>query len=104
MWVASAELAVLSSFTEADRVWFERMGDAGFLVLDDFGAEAMHDHAKQRMERLIDLRYGSGRPTILTSNCDEEEFKARAGNRVVDRFREAGRVVQCGDVSMRRKS
>lgn len=104
MWVASADMAVLSSFTESDRSWFERMGEAGFLVLDDFGAEAMHDHAKQRVERLIDLRYGAGRPTVLTSNCDPDTFVERAGARVVDRFREAGRIVQCGDVSLRRKS
>ncbi len=30
-------------------------------------------------------------------------FAARVGERIADRFREAGRVVECGDESMRKR-
>jgi hypothetical protein len=103
MWVASSELASLSTFTEADRAWFERMQECAILVLDDFGTEDLHSHAVQRLERLIDVRYGNGRETVLTSNCNLDGFVKRVGERIADRFREAGRVVVCGDVSLRRR-
>jgi hypothetical protein len=104
MWVASSELASLSTFTDADRTWFERMQDCQLLVLDDFGTEDLHTHAVQRLERLIDVRYGNERETVLTSNCNVQGFAARAGERIADRFREAGRIVVCGDVSLRRQA
>lgn len=101
LWVASADLASLSSFTEADREWFERMLTCGLLVLDDFGAERLHEQARQRIERLIDGRYSTSRMTLITSNANWGEFSERVGARIVDRLREAGRVVNCGNQSLR---
>jgi hypothetical protein len=102
VWVACAELANLSSFTDADRAWFERMQSAWLLVLDDLGTEQLHAQAQQRLERLIDERYGNNRRTVITSNASKEAFQERVGARITDRIREAGRVVNCGNVSLRR--
>jgi DNA replication protein DnaC len=93
----------LSSFGEADRLWFERMQATGLLVLDELGGEALHDHALARLERLVDSRHGEAKRVVITSNTDAETFKARVGSRIVDRLREAGRVVNCGNQSLRGK-
>lgn len=101
VWAAAADLSALSTFTESDKDWLERMKRCRLLVLDDLGSEAVHEHAQQRLDRLIDERYGNNRLTVITSNASVDIFKQRVGARIADRMREAGRVVNCGNQSLR---
>jgi DNA replication protein DnaC len=101
VWVAAPELASLSTFDREDRAWLSRMERAALLVLDEVGSEALTEHAQSRLERLIDARYAAMKETVVASNCSVELLKERVGQRITDRIREAGRVVNCGNVSLR---
>lgn len=101
VWVASAELAALSSFEAADKAWFQRMQDCALLVLDDLGTEQLHPQAQQRLERLLNARHEHSRRTVITSNATKDVFKTHVGARISDRIRDSGRVVNCGNQSLR---
>lgn len=94
--------AKLSAFDTADRQAFDKLCRTPLLVLDDLGAETLHDGWRPALDELIDERYGARRRTILTSNLDPQGFKARYGDRIADRIRGDGYVQQCGDKSLRR--
>jgi DNA replication protein DnaC len=44
--------------------------DAHFLVLDDIGGNRLNDTEFRLMKQVIESRYSSKRPTIVTTNCD----------------------------------
>lgn len=102
VFVRAVELARLSSFDAADRATFARCCDARVLVLDDLGAELLHDGWRPALDELVDVRYGERLPTLLTTNLDAASFKARYGERIADRIRHDGFVETCGDKSRRR--
>ena len=76
---------------------------APVLVVDDLGSE--YNDAKgffsALLDEVIDCRYGAKLPTVITTNLDSSGFSARYGARVVDRIREAGRFINCGNTSLR---
>ncbi len=58
------------------------------LILDDFGAERSTDYAIENVYNIIDSRYRSGKPLILTTNLTLEEMKRtddRRYQRIYDR-------------------
>ena len=73
---------------EQAEAYFERLGDEPFLVLDDVGAEYESAWSVQRVAALIDRRYRSEAPTILTTNLTHRELAERYGKRLADRLRE----------------
>jgi DNA replication protein DnaC len=79
---------------------------AGFLVIDDLGAEYSDSKGffASLFDEVVNARYENMRPTILTTNLDVEGFAARYGERIVDRIREAGRFLNCGAQSLRRRA
>jgi DNA replication protein DnaC len=103
IWTTSAQLARMDHF---DQKAVDRVAKAHRLVIDDLGAE--YQDAKgffgSLLDEIIDARYTHKLPTVITSNLDAASFKARYGVRIVDRIREAGRFVGCGDKSLRRRS
>lgn len=101
-FVRAIEAARLSQFDGADQERFRKMKQAKLLVLDDLGAEMLHDGWRPMLDELIDYRYGERLKTIVTSNLDAKAFKERYGDRIVDRIRHDGAVCQCGEQSMRR--
>jgi DNA replication protein DnaC len=98
------ELARLSSFAAEDKRQLAVAQGCSALVLDDLGAEMLHDGWKPMLDELIDIRWGERRRTIITTNLDSPTFKSRYGERIVDRIRDDGFVVKCGDQSRRGKS
>ena len=102
LWISAGQLARLDHF---DQKAIDRVAKAQRLVIDDLGAE--YADAKgffnSLLDELIDARYSGKRPTVVTTNLDAEAFKARYGARIIDRIREGGRFVNCGDVSLRRR-
>lgn len=100
-FVRAVELARLSSFDREDRKRLEAAQRARVLVLDDLGAEMLHDGWKPTLDELVDIRWGERRRTIITTNLDTEAFRARYGSRIADRLRDDGFVVKCGDKSLR---
>lgn len=101
----TSELAKLSQF-EAGAAECERLKRVHLLVLDDFGAELLTDYAKAQLFEVLDYRHENYGRTILTSNLAWQGaggMAERLGERLVDRLRQAGRVVQLApEKSMRR--
>jgi DNA replication protein DnaC len=54
--------------------------NAGFLVLDDLGAERTTDWAMSMLYLLINRRYEGLKPTVFTCNMDLDTLSARLGD------------------------
>jgi len=82
----------------------ERGIKATVLILDDLGAEYVNEKSAWMpvLDHVMNRRYEEGRITILTANVDPQHFAERVGARIADRFREAGRLIPCGNLSVRR--
>jgi DNA replication protein DnaC len=68
-----------------DKQWFHRrVKNTGVLVLDDAGRENAGRMSMPVMDEIIRHRVASSRPTIVTSNQDQQSFAIRYGEYVVD--------------------
>lgn len=101
MFVRSAEAARIPRFDDQEDLW-RRMLNVQWLVLDDLGIETMSDFWSERVNELLDARYGNRRRTVLTSNLEVEPFKARYGDRIVSRLREDSIIVDVGNEDCRK--
>jgi len=63
------------------------------VILDEVGVQRGTDTEHQILLEIVNERYNRMKPTILISNLTMPEFTALVGERVVDRFREGGRVL-----------
>ena len=63
------------------------------LILDEIGVQLGSEHEKMLMFEVINERYQNCLSTILISNLTGEELNVFLGDRVMDRFREAGAIV-----------
>lgn len=108
-WLATAgngmfvKAARLSRWDRYDNDEMNRLLRASRLVLDDLGTEFQDAKGNFMaiLDEVIDVRYDHARPTVITTNLDAEAFKARYGERIVDRIREAGAFVSIPSSSMR---
>lgn len=98
----AVELSRLSAYDKEDRRIWQHATEARVLVLDDLGAELLHDAWRPMLDELVDTRYGARAKTVITSNLDKDGFKARYGERITDRIRHDGYVESCGNKSLRR--
>jgi DNA replication protein DnaC len=57
-----------------------------YLVIDDIGVEKPSEFVQEKMYRLIDGRFASDRPTIITSNFSLDELASRLGERLASRI------------------
>ena len=101
VFVRAVELARLSVYDEQDRRRLRSVHRTHMLVLDDLGAELLHDAWRPMLDELMDIRYGNSLQTIITTNLDVGTFKARYGQRIADRVRDDGMVELCGSRSLR---
>lgn len=84
----------------------ERVMASDLLVIDDLGAERSTDYALEKVYNVIDSRYRSGKPIILTTNlnltdmknCDDIRF-----NRIYDRIFEMCYPIMVVGKSWRKK-
>jgi DNA replication protein DnaC len=66
---------------------FQMVRNAPFLVLDDLGTEGTSSWAKEKLFQIIDYRYLTRRPTVITTSKRIEEMDARVGSRLIDKRR-----------------
>lgn len=69
------------------------------LILDDFGMERQTEYALEQVFNVIDARYRSGRPLIITTNLSLAELKtpkSREHARIYDRILEMCQPVNFG--------
>ena len=74
------------------------------LVLDEVGVQQGSKTEFIFLNEIVNERYNSRRPTIILTNSDMKDFTALLGDRVVDRFREGGRVLVFDWGSQRRQA
>jgi hypothetical protein len=99
LFVRAAAAARIPRFD--DHGEWARMLRVPWLVLDDLGIETLTDYWAERVNELVDARYGDRRRTVLTSNLTAEAFKARYGERIVSRLRDDAIIVDVGSDDLR---
>ena len=76
-------------FAENDKnKYLDRLNDHSLLIIDDLGIERGTEYALEQVYNVIDTRYKSGRPLIVTTNLTLDELKAPADiphKRIYDR-------------------
>ena len=86
-------LARLSGTFGEDRAAFlDSLGDYDLLIIDDLGAERNTGYTMEQMFSIVDSRYRSGKPLIVTTNLKLDELKhppdlahARIYDRILER-------------------
>lgn len=69
-------LARLCGMFGADRADFlASLGEYDLLIIDDLGVERNTEYAMEQMFSVIDARYRSGKPLIVTTNLNLDEIK-----------------------------
>ena len=62
-------------FSENDKnKYLDRLNDHDLLIIDDLGIERGTEYALEQVYNIIDTRYKSGRPLIITTNLTLEEL------------------------------
>ena len=72
-----------------------------FCVLDDIGSLTMNNHVRDFLYKIIDGRYQHLRPTLITTNFDNDGFKAAVNDRIYDRIQGAYVMIKAEGQSMR---
>ena len=63
-------------FSETDKnKYLERLNDHNLLIIDDLGIERDTEYALEQVYNIIDTRYKSGKPLIITTNLTLEKLK-----------------------------
>jgi hypothetical protein len=102
-FVDSTSLARWPKYDDAAMRELER---ASALVIDDLGVEYDDKGGAFRsfLDGLVNSRYAACLPTLITTNLTASDFRARYGERIADRIREAGRFVELAGESLRRRA
>lgn len=101
-FVSSPEFCRLStSRTEENEKAYRYAFKTELLIFDDLGTENHSDWNTGKISELVSHRYDACTKTIITSNLSVAEFKVRYGERLVDRIKETGIVVELAGASKR---
>ena len=71
------------------------------LIIDDLGCESDTPANRAVINDLIAYRYSYSVPTIITSNLDPDELKARYKDRMYERIIQTVKVVDAGRYNKR---
>jgi DNA replication protein DnaC len=69
-----------SSFDER----FNQVRDAALLILDDLGTQSNTEWAQEKLYQIINHRYNTQLPTVITTNQELEAVEGRIRSRLVD--------------------
>jgi len=91
---------------ETENAIYKELDDVPLLVIDDVGKKQHRDYnfVMGVYYRVIDARYTSQRPIILTTNLDFKELEEHVGGASADRIREMadGNIVKMTGQSYRK--
>lgn len=99
-------LKELGNFENDDAAYIEKLNRAKLLIIDDLGAERGTDFALEKVYDVIDSRYRSNKPIILTTNLEMSQMKNCEDiryNRIYDRIFEMCYPVKVDGMSWRKK-
>lgn len=83
--------SIFSKDAANQRNFLRGMNNARLLILDDFGAERDTEYKMEQVYEIIDTRYESKRPMIITTNLSLQEMqddKDRRRKRIYERIQE----------------
>lgn len=104
-WVTTLQPLVraLCSYESAEKI-LAKIRKVDLLVLDDLGSTALNDYTTDKIFEIVDERYRSGKPLIVTTNLNPDEaWKSSIGmRRIFDRLRERCRHVVMDGESRRK--
>lgn len=91
IWVITAVdlLRLVGNFNKADDA-FNRIQTVDLLVIDDFGTSSCTEHSMSLLFQVIDARYRSNLPLVITTNLLPDEFnnpKTKELQRIYDRIK-----------------
>ena len=69
--------------------YYDRLAGYDLVLIDDFGIERQSEYTLEQIYSLIDARYKSGKPTIITTNLTPEQLshpQSMATRRIYDRI------------------
>lgn len=102
LWRTAGELARMS--------WYEKgavqqLVQADALVVDDMGVQVDDTKGvwRSRLGELVAARFADRRPTLITTNHTGDDLRRILDDRIKDRLRQDGRVVECVGESLRGK-
>ena len=93
----------LCSYESAEKI-LKRIRDVDLLVLDDLGSTALNEFTTDKLFEIVDERYRSGKPLIVTTNLNPDDaWKSNIGmRRIFDRLKERCRNVVMDGESRRK--
>ncbi len=79
---------LLSTFSPESKISYDRLFEsvknAPLLVLDDFGQQSTTPWAQEKLYQVINHRYNSRLPTVITTTCSMDELDSPISSRFVD--------------------
>ena len=96
----------LQGMWEGKNEYIESLNKYSLLVIDDLGAERGTEYMQEQIFNIIDSRYRSGLPFIVTTNLTMEQMKKPqevAYQRIYDRVLERCHPIRIDGVSRRRE-
>lgn len=104
-WVTTLQPLVraLCSYESAEKI-LARIRKVDLLVLDDLGSTALNEFTTDKLFEIVDERYRSGKPLIVTTNLNPDDaWKSNIGmRRIFDRLKERCRNVVMDGESRRK--
>lgn len=106
LMVTASWFARQSRYSSEDGDKFEELGRPDFLVIDDLGVEYADAKGSFNadLDELLSIRYNALKPTLITTNLAQKDFKVRYSVRVVDRIRDGGKWIAVAEPSLRGKA
>ena len=86
--------------------YFDRLAECQLLILDDFGMERRTSYAQEQVYELVNRRYLSGKPLIVTTNLTPEDFHQEpdlARRRINDRVWERCTPIRFDGANLRQE-
>ncbi|MEW6063577.1 MAG: ATP-binding protein [Nanoarchaeota archaeon] len=78
---------------ENEDMKIKEYSNVGLLVIDEIGVQYGSETERMYLTEIINDRYNWMRPTVLIANLTIKELQEILGERVIDRFREGGKVI-----------
>ncbi len=97
----------LTGCVEGRNAYISRLCSYSLLILDDFGMERGTEYALEQVYNVIDSRYRSGRPLIVTTNLSLDEMRSpkdTAHSRIYDRLLAMCSPILFSGTSLRRQT
>ena len=74
-------LPKIQNFEENETELIKKLNNAKLLIIDDLGTERSTDYALEKVYNIVDSRYLTGKPLILTTNLTMSEMQTTSDTR-----------------------